>query len=73
MTAEEAVARAEAAFDEEAADLLQCAEQSLRNRGATAEELAIELGRLQAAVADAKPFALAHVRAFALSGRWSIH
>ena len=75
MTADEAVAKAATALDEIAARVLADVEAMLRNRGATDEELRLELERAVAEIAATRHRALQQARAFVESGgaTWSIH
>lgn len=63
MTLAEALNKAGEQFEVIAADSLANAEALLRSRGATDEELGIELTRLQSEIAAARQQVLATVRA----------
>jgi hypothetical protein len=62
-------------FDDIAADVLTECEDVLRHRGASAEELEIELSRMRAELADARRRGLQAVRVFAETGgvSWWLH
>jgi hypothetical protein len=72
VTADEAVAKTATMFDEIAGTALTDAEAMLRNRGASDEELGLELERMRSETAKIRHRALQQVRAFVETGVWSI-
>jgi hypothetical protein len=68
VTVDEALARAAQAFDDVAAEAIAASEATLRSRGATDEEVEIELQYLERDIDAARREALQHIRAIAESG-----